>query len=94
VVAILQGRTQLTQLAEGQSVELASKPSRTDFVHGHVDSPPRTRKRQGIRIAAGRTTPPANFTKVVQRIPVRIALDTTRQTRASNGGGNVGDPDD
>jgi membrane fusion protein, multidrug efflux system len=57
--------TQLTDVREGQAVDIAVDMFPGQVVHGHVDSiallPPDN--------ATG------NFTKVVQRIPVKIALD-------------------
>ena len=65
--------TQLTDVREGQAVDIAVDMFPGQLVHGHVDS---------IAPASGQEfalLPPDNatgyFTKVVQRIPVKIALD-------------------
>src|SRR3981189_239144 len=65
--------TQLTDVRKGQRVEIAVDTFPGQIVHGHVDS---------IAPASGQEfallppdNPTGNFTKVVQRIPVKIALD-------------------
>jgi membrane fusion protein, multidrug efflux system len=65
--------TQLTHVREGQKVDVAIDMFPGQLVHGHVD---------GLAPASGQEfalLPPdnatGNFTKVVQRIPVKIALD-------------------
>src|SRR6202030_4763264 len=65
--------TQLTDVREGQAVDIAVDTFPGRIVHGHVDS---------IAPASGQEfalLPPdneiGNFTKVVQRIPVKIALN-------------------
>ena len=65
--------TQLTGVREGQAVDIAVDMFPGQVVHGRVDS---------IALASGQEfalLPPdnatGNFTKVVQRIPVKIALD-------------------
>jgi membrane fusion protein, multidrug efflux system len=66
--------TQLTDVHEGQAVDIAVDMFPGQIVRGHVDS---------IALASGQEfalLPPdnatGNFTKVVQRIPVKIALDS------------------
>ena len=66
--------TQLTDVHRGQAVEIAVDMFPGQIVRGHVDS---------IALASGQEfalLPPdnatGNFTKVVQRIPVKIALDS------------------
>jgi len=71
--------TQLTDVHEGQAVDIAVDMFPGQVVHGHVDS---IAPASGLEFAL---LPPdnatGNFTKVVQRIPVRIALDTASDTR-------------
>jgi membrane fusion protein (multidrug efflux system) len=66
--------TQLTDVHEGQAVAIAVDmfPGRT--VHGHVDSIAPASGQEFALLPPDNAT--GNFTKVVQRIPVRIALDT------------------
>ena len=66
--------TQLTEVHEGQSVAIAVDmfPGRT--VHGHVDSIAPASGQEFALLPPDNAT--GNFTKIVQRIPVRIALDT------------------
>ena len=65
--------TQLTHVKPGQPVEIKVDTFSRDTLHGHVD---RIAPASGSQFAL---LPPdnatGNFTKVVQRIPVRIALD-------------------
>jgi membrane fusion protein (multidrug efflux system) len=65
--------TQLTHVREGQQVDIAVDmfPGRT--VHGHVDSIAPASGQEFALLPPDNAT--GNFTKVVQRIPVRIALD-------------------
>jgi membrane fusion protein (multidrug efflux system) len=65
--------TQLTDVREGQEVDIAVDmfPGRT--VHGHVDSIAPASGQEFALLPPDNAT--GNFTKVVQRIPVRIALD-------------------
>jgi membrane fusion protein, multidrug efflux system len=65
--------TQLTDVREGQAVDIAVDmfPGRT--VHGHVDSIAPASGQEFALLPPDNAT--GNFTKVVQRIPVRIALD-------------------
>jgi membrane fusion protein (multidrug efflux system) len=70
--------TQLTDVREGQHVEIAVDmfPGRT--VHGHVDSIAPASGQEFALLPPDNAT--GNFTKVVQRIPVRIALDAGNDT--------------
>jgi membrane fusion protein, multidrug efflux system len=67
--------TQLTAVRKGQPVDIAVDmfPGRT--VHGHVDSLAPASGQEFALLPPDNAT--GNFTKVVQRIPVKIALDTT-----------------
>jgi membrane fusion protein (multidrug efflux system) len=66
--------TQLTHVRDGQPVELTVDGFRGTKLKGHVDS---LSPASGLEFAL---LPPdnatGNFTKIVQRIPVKIALDT------------------
>ncbi|MEZ5830965.1 MAG: HlyD family secretion protein [Dongiaceae bacterium] len=66
--------TQLTNVAPGQPVEIEVDAFPGHTVKGHVDS---LSPASGLEFAL---LPPdnatGNFTKIVQRIPVKIALDT------------------
>jgi membrane fusion protein (multidrug efflux system) len=66
--------TQLTDVREGQQVDIAVDmfPGRT--VHGHVDSIAPASGQEFALLPPDNAT--GNFTKVVQRIPVKIALDS------------------
>lgn len=65
--------TQLTHVRAGQPVELIVDSFRNRTLHGHVDS---LSPASGLEFAL---LPPdnatGNFTKIVQRVPVKIALD-------------------
>jgi membrane fusion protein, multidrug efflux system len=65
--------TQLTDVRRGQQVDIAVDmfPGRT--VHGHVDSIAPASGQEFALLPPDNAT--GNFTKVVQRIPVKIALD-------------------
>jgi len=65
--------TQLTDVRDGQAVDIAVDmfPGRT--VHGHVDSIAPASGQEFALLPPDNAT--GNFTKVVQRIPVKIALD-------------------
>ena len=65
--------TQLTDVRQGQQVDIAVDmfPGRT--VHGHVDSIAPASGQEFALLPPDNAT--GNFTKVVQRIPVKIALD-------------------
>jgi membrane fusion protein (multidrug efflux system) len=65
--------TQLTHVRAGQPVELRIDSFRNQTLHGHVDS---LSPASGLEFAL---LPPdnatGNFTKIVQRVPVKIVLD-------------------
>jgi membrane fusion protein, multidrug efflux system len=71
--------TQLTDVREGQAVDIAVDTFPGEVVHGHVDSVAPASGQEFALLPPDNAT--GNFTKVVQRIPVKIALD------ASNGAG-------
>ena len=65
--------TQLTDVHEGQAVDIAVDMFPGKVVHGHVDSIAPASGQEFALLPPDNAT--GNFTKVVQRIPVRIALD-------------------
>jgi len=65
--------TQLTDVHKGQSVEIAVDMFPGHLVHGHVDSIAPASGQEFALLPPDNAT--GNFTKVVQRIPVRIALN-------------------
>jgi membrane fusion protein, multidrug efflux system len=65
--------TQLTEVHEGQAVAIAVDMFPGQVVHGHVDSIAPASGQEFALLPPDNAT--GNFTKVVQRIPVRIALD-------------------
>jgi membrane fusion protein (multidrug efflux system) len=67
--------TQLTAVRNGQSVDIAVDMFPGQVVHGHVDSLAPASGQEFALLPPDNAT--GNFTKVVQRIPVKIALDTT-----------------
>jgi membrane fusion protein (multidrug efflux system) len=66
--------TQLTDVHQGQAVDIAVDMFPGQIVHGHVDSIAPASGQEFALLPPDNAT--GNFTKVVQRIPVRIALDT------------------
>jgi membrane fusion protein (multidrug efflux system) len=70
--------TQLTDVREGQAVAIAVDTFPGQVVHGHVDSVAPASGQEFALLPPDNAT--GNFTKVVQRIPVRIALDGNNQT--------------
>jgi len=66
--------TQLTFVHEGQAVAIAVDMFPGQVVHGHVDSIAPASGQEFALLPPDNAT--GNFTKVVQRIPVRIALDS------------------
>ena len=66
--------TQLTDVHEGQAVAIAVDMFPGQTVHGHVDSIAPASGQEFALLPPDNAT--GNFTKVVQRIPVRIALDS------------------
>jgi membrane fusion protein (multidrug efflux system) len=65
--------TQLTDVRKGQRVEIAVDTFPGQIVHGHVDSIAPASGQEFALLPPDNAT--GNFTKVVQRIPVKIALD-------------------
>src|SRR6266436_4208915 len=65
--------TQLTDVREGQAVDVAVDMFPGQLVHGHVDSLAPASGQEFALLPPDNAT--GNFTKVVQRIPVKIALD-------------------
>jgi len=65
--------TQLTAVHEGQPVEIAVDMFPGQRVHGHVDSIAPASGQEFALLPPDNAT--GNFTKVVQRIPVKIALN-------------------
>jgi membrane fusion protein (multidrug efflux system) len=71
--------TQLTDVQEGQAVDIAIDMFPGKVVHGHVDSIAPASGQEFALLPPDNAT--GNFTKVVQRIPVRIALDVADSPR-------------
>jgi membrane fusion protein (multidrug efflux system) len=65
--------TQLTDVREGQAVNIAVDMFPGQIVHGHVDSIAPASGQEFALLPPDNAT--GNFTKVVQRIPVRIELE-------------------
>jgi membrane fusion protein (multidrug efflux system) len=65
--------TQLSKVHEGQKVDVAVDMFPGHVVHGHVDSLAPASGQEFALLPPDNAT--GNFTKVVQRIPVKIALD-------------------
>jgi len=65
--------TQLTDVRQGQAVDIAVDMFPGQTVHGHVDSIAPASGQEFALLPPDNAT--GNFTKVVQRIPVKIALD-------------------
>jgi membrane fusion protein (multidrug efflux system) len=65
--------TQLTDVRAGQAVDVAVDTFPGHVVHGHVDSIAPASGQEFALLPPDNAT--GNFTKVVQRIPVKIALD-------------------
>jgi membrane fusion protein (multidrug efflux system) len=68
--------TQLTDVRRGQRVEIAIDTFPGRIVHGHVDSIAPASGQEFALLPPDNAT--GNFTKVVQRIPVKIALEPDR----------------
>jgi membrane fusion protein (multidrug efflux system) len=66
--------TQLTDVKAGQAVDIAVDMFPGQVVHGHVDSLAPASGQEFALLPPDNAT--GNFTKVVQRIPVKIALDS------------------
>src|SRR3989440_10972856 len=69
--------TQLTDVREGQAVDIAVDMFPGQIVHGHVDSIAPASGQEFALLPPDNAT--GNFTKVVQRIPVKIALDRSNE---------------
>jgi len=67
--------TQLTEVQAGQPVDIQVDMFPGKAVHGHVDSLAPASGQEFALLPPDNAT--GNFTKVVQRIPVKIALDTS-----------------
>jgi membrane fusion protein (multidrug efflux system) len=65
--------TQLTDVREGQAVDIAVDMFPGQLVHGHVDSIAPASGQEFALLPPDNAT--GNFTKVVQRIPVKITLE-------------------
>jgi membrane fusion protein, multidrug efflux system len=65
--------TQLTDVHEGQAVDVSVDMFPGQIVHGHVDSLAPASGQEFALLPPDNAT--GNFTKVVQRIPVKIALE-------------------
>jgi membrane fusion protein (multidrug efflux system) len=65
--------TQLTDVRPGQSVDIAVDMFPGTLVHGHIDSISPASGQEFALLPPDNAT--GNFTKVVQRIPVKIVLD-------------------
>jgi membrane fusion protein (multidrug efflux system) len=65
--------TQLTDVRQGQAVDIAVDMFPGQIVHGHVDSIAPASGQEFALLPPDNAT--GNFTKVVQRIPVKLALD-------------------
>jgi membrane fusion protein (multidrug efflux system) len=65
--------TQLTHVRAGQEVEIEVDTFPGQVVHGHVDSIAPASGQEFALLPPDNAT--GNFTKIVQRIPVKIALD-------------------
>ncbi|WP_314948986.1 HlyD family secretion protein [Bradyrhizobium cosmicum] len=68
--------TQLTHVQAGQAVDIEVDMFPGQIVHGHVDSIAPASGQEFALLPPDNAT--GNFTKVVQRIPVKIALDDKR----------------
>jgi membrane fusion protein (multidrug efflux system) len=71
--------TQLTDVREGQAVDIEVDMFPGQTVRGHVDSIAPASGQEFALLPPDNAT--GNFTKVVQRIPVRIALDADSKSR-------------
>ena len=71
--------TQLTDVQRGQAVDIEVDMFPGQVVHGHVDSIAPASGQEFALLPPDNAT--GNFTKVVQRIPVQIVLDTGKNPR-------------
>jgi membrane fusion protein (multidrug efflux system) len=69
--------TQLTDVRKGQAVDIKVDMFPGQVVHGHVDSIAPASGQEFALLPPDNAT--GNFTKVVQRIPVKIVLDAAHQ---------------
>jgi membrane fusion protein (multidrug efflux system) len=69
--------TQLTDVRKGQAVDIKVDMFPGQVVHGHVDSIAPASGQEFALLPPDNAT--GNFTKVVQRIPVKIVLDAGKQ---------------
>jgi membrane fusion protein (multidrug efflux system) len=74
--------TQLTDVREGQQVDIAVDMFPGHTMHGHVDSIAPASGQEFALLPPDNAT--GNFTKVVQRIPVKIALDASNDAAAAS----------
>ena len=74
--------TQLTDVRAGQAVDIAVDMFPGQIVHGRVDSIAPASGQEFALLPPDNAT--GNFTKVVQRIPVKIALDPDNATLPSH----------
>ncbi len=79
--------TQLTDVRKGQAVDIALDMFPGQVVHGHVDSIAPASGQEFALLPPDNAT--GNFTKVVQRIPVKIVLDGTNANVALRPGMSV-----
>ena len=75
--------TQLTNVRAGQPVTSRSTCSRAELFRGHVDSLSPASGQEFALLPPDNAT--GNFTKVVQRIPVKIVLDPRARSRSCCG---------
>ncbi len=83
--------TQLTDVHPGQRVDIEVDMFPGRVFHGHVDSLAPASGQKFALLPPDNAT--GNFTKVVQRIPVKIVLDAGSPLSASCGPGMSVDPD-
>ena len=84
--------TQLTDVRPGQPVDIAVDTFPGQVVHGVVDSIAPASGQEFALLPPDNAT--GNFTKIVQRIPVKIVLRRRRCTRGPAAPGHVGRTDD
>ncbi len=82
--------TQLTDVRKGQAVDIDVDMFPGHVVHGHVDSIAPASGQEFALLPPDNAT--GNFTKVVQRIPVKIVLDS-HNAECRSAPRHVGDPD-
>ena len=77
--------TQLTDVHKGQAVDIEVDMFPGKVVHGHVDSLAPASGQEFALLPPDNAT--GNFTKVVQRIPVKIVLDAAIRASSTCGPG-------